>query len=78
MLTYSFYQIFMIKRDYQGVARQNEAVFGNVLRDLKSNRERRTAGMYIPEDLDSEAPLEEIFKKYSEGQRRGIFTILDF
>ena len=31
-----------------------------------------------PEDLDFNAPLEEIFQKYSQGNRNGKFTILNF
>jgi len=65
---------------YQGInyyqtARENEEVFRNILRDLKENRERRP---FIPGDLDTESNLDEIFQKYSEGNRYGIFTITNF
>lgn len=64
--------------DYYQTAKENESVFRNILRDLKSCRKERPMGTYIPEDLDTEANLEEIFKKYSEGNRYGRFTILNF
>jgi len=35
-------------------------------------------GLYVPEDLETEAELEKIFEEYSSGNRYGIFTITDF
>lgn len=64
--------------DYRKAARENEAVFRNVLRDMRNHREERPMGKYIPEDLETEAPLDEIFAKYSEGNRHGRFTIGNF
>ena len=64
--------------EYYKRARDNEPVFRNILRDLRDNREKRPMGFYIPKDLESEADLKEIFERYSEGQRSGIFTIDDF
>ena len=34
--------------------------------------------MYVPEDLKTEANLDEIFQRYSKGQRMGKFTITSF
>ncbi|MBN2454513.1 hypothetical protein JXB11_03125 [Candidatus Woesearchaeota archaeon] len=65
-------------QDYYETARENEEVFRNVLRDLRDNRGKRPMGMYVPEDLETEASLDEIFQKYSEGQRMGRFTIDSF
>ena len=64
--------------DYLQVAKNNEAVFRNILRDLRDNRKQRPMGIYVPEDLETEAELEIIFEKYSSGNRYGIFTITDF
>lgn len=65
-------------QDYRQAARDNENVFRNILRDLKANHEHRPGGLYVPEDLETEAPLDKIFEKYSYGRRYGIFTITDF
>lgn len=70
--------IKMIKQDYYQTARDYEEVFRNILRDMKSNREKRPMGAYIPKDLDTELPLDLFFNQYSEGQRMGRFTILNF
>lgn len=63
---------------YLQIAVENEEVFRNILRDLKNNKGKRPMGVFIPDDLDTEAHLNEIFRKYSEGDRTGIFTIIDF
>lgn len=68
----------ILARNYFPTAKDNEAVFRNVLRDLRNNREQRPMGDYVPADLETEAGLETIFKKYSSGPRYGIFTITDF
>jgi hypothetical protein len=68
----------MNRQDYYQVARENEVVFRNVLRDLKDNRERRPGGRYVPHDLDTELVLDEFFLKYSEGDRNGRFSITNF
>ena len=65
-------------QDYYETARENEEVFRNVLRDLRDNRGKRPMGIYVPKDLETEASLDEIFQKYSEGQRMGRFTITSF
>lgn len=65
-------------QSYYQAARENEAVFRNLLRDLRDNRAKRPMGAYVPENLETEIELDEIFKKYSEGLRYGIFTITDF
>ena|SRR3989344_436402 len=67
-----------MKANYYDAARQNEEVFRNVLRDLKTNRDKRPMGCYIPENLESELSLDEIFRMYSEGNRIGQFTITTF
>jgi len=63
---------------YLPIAVENEGVFRNILRDLKLNKSKRPGGTYVPNDLDTESSLDEIFKKYSEGNRMGIFTITGF
>ncbi|MDD5133446.1 MAG: hypothetical protein PHD81_04410 [Candidatus Nanoarchaeia archaeon] len=65
-------------RDYRQTAAENEAVFRNVLMDLKNNCAQRPMGIYVPEDLKVDLPIDEFFKIYSAGQRMGIFTICDF
>lgn len=64
--------------DYLNTAKKNEAIFRNILKDLKSNREKRPMGFCIPEDLQIEASLEKISQLYSQGNRHGIFTISNF
>ncbi|MDO8408156.1 MAG: hypothetical protein Q7S95_02890 [bacterium] len=63
---------------YFEAARTHEAIFRNVLRDMKTNKQKRPMGIFIPEDLDTESSLEAIFEKYSKGERYGTFTISDF
>lgn len=58
---------------YYECARENENIFRAVLRDLRGRKEP-----FVPGNLDTESGLEDIFKKYSGGNRYGIFTILDF
>src|SRR4030042_6113127 len=69
--------MFML-RDYYQIARENEDVFRNILRDLRDHRTKRPMGSYVPKDLETEANIDEIFHKYSEGERTGRFTITDF
>lgn len=64
--------------EYLQTAIANEEVFRNILNDLKTNRASRPMGIYVPEDIDTSLGLEELYKKYSEGNRRGIFTISGF
>ena len=64
----------LIVQNYLPIARANEAVFRNILRDLKDQRRP-----YVPENLETEAPLEEIFQRYSsESVRFQKFTISNF
>ena len=65
-------------QNYLPVAQANEAVFRNILRDLKLNRAKRSGGIYISDDLDPEAPLEAIYEKFSTGDRHGVFTLTSF
>lgn len=65
-------------RDYRKEAEKNEAVFRNVLKDLRGNRDHRPMGSYVPGDLESDRSIQDIFRMYSEGDRYGRFTILDF
>lgn len=65
-------------QDYYKTARENEAVFRNILRDMRDNREERPYGEYIPPDIETDAPLEQIFEKHSAGDRTAKFTISDF
>ena len=69
--------MFPVQNYYQ-VARENEELFRNVLRDLRDNRAKRPMGRYVPENLETEIELDKIFQKYSEGHRHGIFTITTF
>ncbi|MCD4761931.1 hypothetical protein K8R32_03135 [bacterium] len=64
--------------NYLQTAKDNETVFRNILLDLKNHRKNRSMGIYIPENLETKANIEEIFAKYSTGNRMGIFTICDF
>ncbi|MFH1331757.1 MAG: hypothetical protein ABIH63_00540 [archaeon] len=64
--------------NYYQIARENEEVFRNILRDLRNKRAERPRGIYVPKNLETEIALDEIFKKYSQGNRYGIFTITDF
>lgn len=68
----------LVERDYYEAARENEEVFRNILRDLKEHRSERPMGIYLPDNLETEAPLEEIFRRYSEGERTRQFTISGF
>ncbi len=65
-------------QNYYRVARENEEVFRNVLRDLRDSRAKRPMGAHVPENLETEIELDEIFKKYSEGVIYGRFTITNF
>ncbi len=64
--------------NYYQTAIENEDIFRNVLRDLRDNRKERPMGAYVPEDLETEANLQDIFTKYSGGYRYGKFTIILF
>jgi len=64
--------------NYLPAAKAHEEIFRNILRDLKANRAMRPGGMYVPDHIDPEAPLEAIYEKLSTGNRYGIFTITDF
>jgi hypothetical protein len=65
-------------QNYVAVAQAHEAVFRAILRDIKAHpRDRRTMCV-IPKDLDTDAPIEHLFRKYSEGVRTALFTISDF
>lgn len=68
----------MMRENYYKTAIENEEVFRNILRDLKNHKKERPMGRFIPEDLDTKSKLDDIFLKYSEGQRIGKFTILNF
>ena len=65
-------------QDYLQAARENEEVFRNILRDLRDNREERAMGHLVPEELETDLPLEELFGMHSSGNRYGIFTVCDF
>jgi len=65
-------------QDYYQTARENEEVFRNILRDLRDNKQERPMGYYVPRNLETEAPLEDLFRRYSKGIRRGIFTVCNF
>jgi len=58
-------------RDYREDAKANEEVFRNILRGMHPDHLKAM-------ELDPEALIDEIFEKYSMGNRYGIWTILDF
>lgn len=64
--------------DYRPIAQANEAVFRNILRDMRGDDKRRPRSLYIPEDLETEAAFDVLFEKYSAGERYGRFSITDF
>ena len=64
--------------DYRPIAKANEEVFRNVLRDIRDNRDKRPRGYMIPKDLETEGTIDALFLEYSAGNRYGKFTICDF
>ena len=68
----------MIVEDYFKIARENESVFRAVLRDLRDNHNKLPGDRTVPSDLDTESELETLFEKYSRGERRKKFTIINF
>ena len=66
------------KQNYLPVAQAHEAIFRNILRDLKLNSAKRPGGIFVPEDLDPEEPLATMHEKYSSGDRHGVFSITNF
>ena len=66
------------KDSYLPIAKKHEVVFRNILQDMISGEGKRPARSYIPSDLQLDLPLEYFYKKYSEGNRYGIFTIKKF
>lgn len=65
-------------QDYLPAARQHEPVFRAILRDLRDKRQERPGGTYVPQDLETELPLEDLFARYSAGHRMGKFTVARF
>ncbi len=55
-------------RDYTDDARKHEQVFRNILSLLEAESR----------GIKPDTPLEEIFQRYSAGERHGKWTILDF
>ncbi len=68
----------MYRQEYLDCAVKNEIVFRAILSDLKNNRSSRFRGNLIPEDLDIECSISEIYKKYSSPELAGKFTISYF
>ena len=67
----------MIEEDYLQIARENEPVFRAVLRDIRDNRKDRPLSEIIPENMDTDSPIEKICQTYSH--RPGSkFSILYF
>ena len=64
----------MLISNFLPIAKKHEAVFRNILRDMKQHREEIPRGLYIPRDLDSESSVENIVDKYLNGR----FVIYDF
>jgi len=64
--------------DYAPTARDNEAVFRAILKDLVEHRDDRPIGNLIPKDLNLGLPLEELLEMLSAGARYNKFTIYDF
>lgn len=67
-----------VNKKYYATAMNNEEIFRNILKDLRDNKGKRPMSMYIPERIHTDLPIKEIFKRYSEGNRLGQFTIGDF
>jgi hypothetical protein len=68
----------MPEKNYLETAIENEEIFRNVLNDMKDNRAQRPMGAYIPENLKTDLPVNELFEMYSAGKRYGVFTICNF
>ena len=69
----------MDAQDYFQTARQNEPVFRAILLDLKNPAGKPLmVEMLVPRDLDTKSDIEELFEKYSRGERTRNFTISDF
>ena len=71
------YMMFRVK-DYRPMAAGKEEVLRAILVDMKNNRQTREMGRLIPEDLETDVSVEELFVRYSDGVRHGLFTILNF
>lgn len=69
--------MFRVK-DYRATAAGNKEILKAVLADMKLNKQSREKGELIPNELDSDVSVEELFARYSEGTRHGAFTILNF
>ena len=54
---------------YLSIARQNEKIFKAILQDLREHKQERPLGCLIPLNLDAESTIEEIYEKYSLGNR---------
>ncbi|MEK6892672.1 MAG: hypothetical protein AABX07_00545 [Nanoarchaeota archaeon] len=65
----------ILQRDYLKDASKYESIFRAILRDFIS---RARHNKIIPEEIDVESNLEELFRTYSSGERNGLFSILDF
>jgi hypothetical protein len=66
------------EKNYSQAAQEHEVIFRNILKDMKKNQSNRPAAGYIPKDFDIELPIEDFYKKYSAGNRYGIFSITNF
>ena len=64
--------------DYRPIVKANEAIFRNILRDMRGDEKRCTRSLFIPKDLETEASIDVLFEKYFTGNRYGIFSITDF
>ena len=67
----------MIHKDYFDHAKDHEALFRSILRDMQSNTYMGKLGIHIPPDFNPESPLEKLFDDYSQGTY-GRFQIYDF
>jgi hypothetical protein len=65
-------------KDYRETAAAHEELLSVILQDMKDKRTEREMGGLIPEDLEAYLDTEALFRKYSQGSRYGLFTILNF
>ena len=63
---------------YFPAAIEHEPIFRAILKDLKDHHGARHTVCPVPQDLDVDASLDTILRKYSKGDRFGRFTIRDF
>jgi len=64
--------------NYLQAAKENEAVFRNILRYMDKNRGEISHGWLIPQDFKTDLPLDEFYALYSSGSFDGSFHVINF